>query len=459
MKNLDRGDAVVSDWEASEETGKPLSTGETPVAGEMTGDDLDDIDEGALSADSPGVTERDRVLLGQCVTFVGKLGGLSKREAVALVRQLGGAASDSLDDQVTLVVIGAEEPPLADSTLLSPLLRERAARGFVEVIHETEFWQRLGMVDGEQTVKRLYTPAMLADLIHVPVAIIRRWHRRGLIIPARTVHKLPYFDFTEVATARRLAELVAAGATAESIERRLEELAEFLPDVARPLAQLSVLIEGKQILLRQGEGLIEPGGQLRIDFDSLESRAPQEDSPPESALIPFAAHANPNTRKDFAIDDFVPRDGDEDPLMREAYDAEDSGELELAVDYYHAILARDGARADICFQLGELLYRIGQIDAARERYYMAIELDESLVEARASLGCVLAETGRLELAVAAFQGTLCTHDDYPDVHYNLARTLDDLGRNTEAEPHWRRFLQLSPDSPWAHQAKERLGYD
>jgi tetratricopeptide (TPR) repeat protein len=416
-------------------------------------------DEWEAGDDSPiqPLTE-DGVLKNHCVTFVGKLGGVSRREAAVLVRLLGVSSSDSLDDSVTLVVIGAEEPPLADDGLLSPLLRERAARGDLEVIHETEFWQRLGMVDNEQAVRRLYTPAMLADLIHVPVNIIRRWHRRGLIIPARTVHKLPYFDFTEVATARRLAELVAAGATPESIERRLEELAEFLPDVARPLAQLSVLIEGKQILLRQGEGLIEPGGQLRIDFDSLDAIEQHADALPAPALIPFSAHASRDARTDFEIPELTNLDGEDDPLMQEAYLAEDSGELELAVDYYHAILARDGARADICFQLGELLYRIGQTDAARERYYMAIELDESMVEARASLGCVLAESGRLELAVAAFQGTLSMHDEYPDVHYNLARTLDELNRSEEAEPHWRRFLQLSPDSPWAQEANERLGY-
>ena len=29
---------------------------------------------------------------------------------------------------------------------------------------------------------------------------------------------------------------------------------------------------GRLILLRHGEGLIEPGGQLRIDFGALESR-------------------------------------------------------------------------------------------------------------------------------------------------------------------------------------------
>ena len=92
-------------------------------------------------------------------------------------------------------------------------------------------------------------------------------------------------------------------------------------------------------------------------------------------------------------------------------------------------LAAGGPSPEICFQLAELLYRLGDVTAARERYYMAIELDEDYVEARANLGCVLAETGQLELAVAAFQGALRYHSDYPDVHYHLARTLDDLGRH------------------------------
>jgi tetratricopeptide (TPR) repeat protein len=88
---------------------------------------------------------------------------------------------------------------------------------------------------------------------------------------------------------------------------------------------------------------------------------------------------------------------------------------------------------------------------------MTIELDEDYVEARANLGCVLAETGQLELAVAAFEGALALHADYPDVHYHLARTLDDLARPIEAEGHWRSFLQRAPDSPWADTARRRIG--
>ena len=95
--------------------------------------------------------------------------------------------------------------------------------------------------------------------------------------------------------------------------------------------------------------------------------------------------------------------------------------------------------------------------AARERYYMAIELDEDYVEARANLGCVLAELGEKELAISAFQGALAYHDAYPDVHYHLGRILDEVGRSDEATVHWQSFLRLAPTSPWADEARERLG--
>ena len=44
------------------------------------------------------------------------------------------------------------------------------------------------------------------------------------------------------------------------------------------------------------------------------------------------------------------------------------------------------ARPEVSFQLAELLYWLGDISAARERYFMTIELDEHFVEARANLG-------------------------------------------------------------------------
>ena len=139
-----------------------------------------------------------------------------------------------------------------------------------------------------------------------------------------------------------------------------------------------------------------------------------------------------------------------------AAELEDEGRLTEATEMWRAALVAAGPTPEVCFQLAELLYRQGDLCGARERYYMAIELDEDYVEARANLGCVLAETGRRDLAVAAFEGALRYHPDYADVHYHLARTLDELGRRAAATQHWQAFLALSPDSPWAEEAQHRL---
>lgn len=386
------------------------------------------------------------VLTGRRLAFAGKLAGMSRREAQQLVRQKGGAPVERLEDAPQIVVIGDGEllgdlPELLDK---HETLRSAVERGDCSVITETQLWQELGLVDAERNIHQLYTPAMLAALLDVSVAIVRRWHRCGLIVPAREVRRLPYFDFQEVATARRLAELMAAGNSTQQIEKKLAALRRLVPGFERPLAQLSVLVEGKELLLRQGEGLIEPGGQRRFDFES----------PPASNPVPVSL---PFLRQ-------VPGEGDGASMSAEELRAwavrkEDEGDLEMAAELYRATLVAGGPDAATCFALAELLYRLGDLSAARERYYMAIELDEDYVEARANLGCVLAETGQHELAVAAFEGALAFHRDYPDVHYHLARTLDEMGRRDEAEHHWRTFVELSPNSPWAVAASERLGLE
>ena len=144
-------------------------------------------------------------------------------------------------------------------------------------------------------------------------------------------------------------------------------------------------------------------------------------------------------------------------MCRLAAELEEDGQLTAAAEMFRAALAAAGPTPEVCFQLAELLYRLGDLSAARERYYMVVELDEDYVEARANLGCVLAETGQRELAVAAFEGALRYHAGYADVHYHLARTLDDMGRRDEANEHWRLFLAMAPDSPWAAEARVRLG--
>lgn len=380
-------------------------------------------------------------LSGLRVALAGRLASMSRRDATQLIRQHGAVVVERPSPSVQLVVVGeADLVPSAESDpddWFDPATREAIERGDVEVLRETQLWQRLGMVEGDQEVRRLYTPAMLAELLRVPVAVIRRWRRRGLIVPVREVRRLPYFDFQEVATARRLAEMLAAGMSPASIERKLAALARYVPGVDRPLAQLSVIVEGKSILLRQGDGLIEPGGQLRFDFAAAE----------EASGTPATVDAEPSVPSCV-----MPADA-----ALAAAELEEAGHLDQAAEMCRAAMAAGGPTPELCFQVAELLYRLGDLSGARERYYMAVELDEDYVEARANLGCVLAELGQHDLAVAALQGALAFHPDYADAHYHLARILDESGAAADARNHWQAFLDLAPDSPWADTARDRLG--
>jgi tetratricopeptide (TPR) repeat protein len=290
-----------------------------------------------------------------------------------------------------------------------------------------------------------YTAAQLAELVGVERARVRAWQQRGWIVPAEVRHRLAYFDFAELAAARNLAALSNAGVKPATIARKLAEIAHRAPHVRRPLAELAIVVDGRQVLVREGDDLVEPGGQLRIDFAALE-----EEQADESATATIASPAV------FLARGSTPAHAAPEQLRQWAAELDEAGDLAAAAEMYRAALAAGGPAPELCFQLAEVLYRLGELPAARERYYMALELDENYVEARANLGCVLAELGQLELAAAAFEGALRCHDEYADVYYHLARTLDELGRGDQAHYHWRRFVELAPESPWADEARDRL---
>ena len=268
-------------------------------------------------------------------------------------------------------------------------------------------------------------------------------------MPVREVHRLPYFDFQEVASARRIARFIADGVSPQAVETKLSRLAELFPDLQRPLSQLSVIVEGKELLLRKGEGLIEPGGQMRINFEI----ANEADLAVPHLSLHNPVLAMPSTIALPGVDQLA-TPGE---FIALATELEDNLEIDKAIEVYRAMCLAFGPSSDVCFRIAELLYQQHDLPAARERYYLAIELDDAFVEARASLGCVLTELGQFELALSAFTGALLHHADYPDVHFHLARLLDEMARPQDAESHWQKFLELAPKSPWAEEARQRLG--
>jgi hypothetical protein len=134
------------------------------------------------------------VLYGKQVAVDGRLGGMNRKDFGDLVDSKGGSLVELSSPEIDLVVVGAES--------LKPTVNANSSDA--EHIAETELWESLGYIEPEMEIGRLYTPAMLAEILNVPIASIRRWHRRGLIQPVRQVKKLPYFDFQEVASALKM---------------------------------------------------------------------------------------------------------------------------------------------------------------------------------------------------------------------------------------------------------------
>ncbi len=466
-----------------ESTGPPMESTGPPM--ESTGP----------SMESTGRADKEPVASGRLaaarIFLFGKLAGMSRREVKQIIRQQGGVVVEprvaerntqepvivscapeeedhptgsQADAEVTMVVVGDDVSPWR--VLLRqqyPALAADVDSGRIELLQESEFWHRVGLIDPQDDVRRLYTPAMLADLLNVSVAAIRHWYRHGALVACRHVHRLPYFDFPEVSVTRHLADLHKAGCTLRAIDHKLQELAAMMPDSERPLAEVGVVVEGRRLFIRRGDDLEDPSGQRQFDFDRLaceqgEATAPWKES------IPIVAGSTAAEATSLDSDRPVPASGSAsdpglttiDRLQQDAILQEDQGTLDLAAETYRAILMAGGPAAEMNFALADVLYRQGDHAAARERYYMAIEMDEEYVEARANLGCLLAEMGEWEMAVAAFQGALAYHADFADAHYHLAGTLDRIERHQEAQIHWRTFLALAPESAWAEVARNRL---
>ena len=314
--------------------------------------------------------------------------------------------------------------------------------------------------DDHPGVSRLYTVAMMAEVLRVPRSAVRHWLRRGLLEPARRSGSIEWFEFPQLVVGQTLMRLLKAGLSLRDIDTKLAGLA---PGGAAEAARMAerIVADGRRLSIRQNEQFMGAGGQLQLGFYTagLAERLPAEELVPAAQpFIPlaFPAAAHPAEGNVDDLDDDHRDLASVTELLDLAADLEASGALCEAAEALRAVLQAQGPTAQVVFMLAELLYRAGDLTAARERYYAAVELDADHLEARSSLGCVLAELGDHELALAALDGVLRQQPDYADAHWHLAGVLHDVGREVESRRHLRTFLALAPESPWATTARERL---
>jgi tetratricopeptide (TPR) repeat protein len=303
-------------------------------------------------------------------------------------------------------------------------------------------------------VSRLYTVGLMAELLGVSRATIRHWTRRGFLTPAKSSGAIDWYDYAMLVVARDLARLLQTGLSLRELDRKLRRFAGGDPQQAAQLAS-RVVVDGRRLSLRQDATLLAAGGQLQFGFycDDVTAATAQPAADAEPGIIALATAWSCLENDSAHSSDVLSTTAE---LLDLAAELEAAGKFLEASDALRAVLQADGPSAPVACMLAETLYRAGDVAAARERYYAAVELDADHLEARTSLGCVLAEQGDFELAAAAFEGVLRQQPDYADAHWHMAGVLAELRQEPEARRHLISFLELAPESPWADVARERL---
>ena len=391
-------------------------------------------------------------LQGEQVSFTGVLASMTHQQAMDLVARNGGTSSAHVNRQTTMLVIGEEGWPLESNGQPSVKLQdatELAQHGQpLNVIRESEWLHLLNLDERRSEIQRAYTPAMLSQLLGVPVHFIRRWERKGLIRPVRRVYRLPYFSFQEVASARRLTELIAQGVSRSEIESSLGRIMSLCPGNRRSLDQLELLARDARIVFRDEHGFLEPvSGQRLLAFD-------------DEARENSQATEDEESHESLQLSEWAPDERHQRWTFRDWFDQGrqllEDGNAAGAVEAFRMCLMERPGEAEVHFHLAEALYRCGRSQAALERYYVAVEFDHEFIEAWTQLGCLHAELEEPESALEAFGIALDAHPDFPDAHWHKAEVLFSLERIAEAIPHWQRYLEFDSRGPWAETARQRL---
>ncbi|MEZ6122225.1 MAG: tetratricopeptide repeat protein [Planctomycetaceae bacterium] len=440
-------------------------------------------------------------LTGETVCFTGTLASMVHRDAATLVESCGGRASQSVSGSTTMLVVGEEGWPLEDDgaasqklTLATQLI---ASGADIRIVSESDWLHLIGLNERREEIQRSYTPAMLSRLLDLPVGVIRRWARIGLIRPVRRICRLPYFDFREVSSAQRLARLLEEGVRPDVLEGSLAELSRTLLGTDRSLAQLNLLVQDEKVLLRDAHGVLNPRtGQRLLDFET--------DAAPQISIVtpPDDGPRTPHPLSLIPQDDDSDDDDDDRPvvfslaearLRRENRDMStwsadewfeegcrlsEEAAFDSAINAFRnclSLLASDHAMlrdpdlslppadvqpfpdpADVHFHLADALYRAGKTDAAIERYHCAIEFAPDFIEAWTQLGCLHSERSDWLPAEEALLTAISIHSSNPDALLHYAQLLDRMGRSEEALAWWEDYLKHDSRGPWADHARQRL---
>ena len=287
----------------------------------------------------------------------------------------------------------------------------------------------------EESATDLFSAGKAARLSGLTMYQLRSLDRAGIASPSGTLRKRRAYTFHDLVVLRTIGGLLVRRVRNRDVATVVKALRAALPQVARPLAELRIVSDGRQIVVRDGQRAFEPlTGQLLIDFDV---RALQED------VIRSLRSERRSARSSEAYELYVRASAlDENPST-----------LAQAEALYRQAVQLDPWLAMAHTNLGNVKFRQGHTDAAVVHYERALALDPEQPEAHYNLGYVLLERGDAAAAVTYLERAVRGDGSFPDAFFYLAMAYEGVEQHEAAAPHWRRYLELAPQGTWADIAR------
>ena len=282
----------------------------------------------------------------------------------------------------------------------------------------------------------LYTVSDVARLFGYKPGRLRYWDRTGLLTPSVRVEGKRYYTFQDLIGVRTAKGLLEGGVSLRHVRRAVESLRSTLPTLARPLADVRVVADGRTVVVSDHAGSYDPvTGQTVLDFrvGSLESEVVQMRQGDDDTRAAAYEHYLLGCRLD-----------------------EDESTFDEAEEAYRTALSLDPTLANALTNLGNLAYRRDRFEEAEGHYRAALQIDPSQPEALYNIGFIHFERAEIDDAIDYFLQALHFDPSFADAHFNLAMAYEERGQGDRARPHWEKYLMLEPDSSWSGIAREHL---
>ena len=301
----------------------------------------------------------------------------------------------------------------------------------------------------------LYSIRDVSRILAVQESRLRYWMQTGFVGPTVRKGGRFYYTFPDMVAVKAAKDLLATGMPLQRVRKNVEGLKRALPGDAHPTTRLRVCCDGETVVALADDVAFQPiTGQVVMAF-SLPSfgehvtatLAMPRAAAPEPAAVPAAVQDGPTEANggSTAYRQFV-----------EACAAEDRGDSDTAEHLFRLAIELEPRMAAALTNLGNLVYRQGELHEARRLYERALEHDPAQPEARYNLANLLEDLGETDLAIAELRRVCAAAPEFADAHYNLGIMLAQVGGTTQARQCLERYLELDATSDWAHHARSYL---